>query len=162
MLFIGIDNGLSGGIVFMDEKQQILQKFVMPTVKIKGKNEYDVKRIVEILSVSEPAETFCALEKSHVRPVSGKRACFMTGYGYGLMQGILESLSIGYIIVSPQKWMKEILGDTKKDVKGSILFCQRRWPIEDWKKTVRCKNVFDGWTDAACICLHGIKYMALK
>ena len=162
MMFIGIDNGLSGGIVMMNEKQEILHKFIMPTVKIKGKTEYDVKRIVEILNVSEPAETFCVLEKSHVRPISGKKACFNTGYGYGLMQGILECIGIGYIIISPQKWMKEILGDTMKDKKGSILFCQRRWPNESWRKTPLCKNIHDGLTDSAAIALFGLKYMALK
>ena len=153
MMYIGIDNGLSGGIVMLDENQKVINKYIMPVIKIKGKNEYDVRRIVEILNVSEPVDIFCCIEKQHVRPISGKRACFTNGFGFGLFQGILESIGISYEIVKPQTWMKELEIDSK-DKKGSISFCQRKWPDIDWRATERCTKVHDGLTDGAGLALY--------
>jgi hypothetical protein len=155
--FIGIDGGLNGGIVIIDENQQVINKFVMPTLKSDNKTHYDAKRIVEIFkTLNEKENIKVILEKSHVRPISGKRASFMTGFGYGLMQGILESLGISYEIVKPQTWMKE-LEITSTDEKGSILFCQRKWPNEKWTATERCTIAHTGLTDAACLALYGFK-----
>jgi hypothetical protein len=155
-LYIGIDNGLNGGIVMLDKNQNILYKYIMPTIKIGGKSEYDVQNIIRILNVLEPAEAFVCLEKSHVRPVSGKRACFMNGFGYGLMQGIIESIGMSYEIVKPQVWMKELEIDSK-DTKGSIPFCQRKWPKENWTATEKSKKPHDGLTDAACLALYNFR-----
>jgi hypothetical protein len=159
MIFIGIDNGLSGGIVAINEKQEIIGRCVMPVIKGK-KTDYDIGKIYNFLSrindVFINQDIFVALEKAHVRPVSGKRACFMTGFGYGVMQGILKALGVSYEIVSPKDWQKEILkgmntGDTKKD---SIMFCKRKWPKEDWTATERSKKEHDGLTDAGCMALY--------
>ena len=157
-MYIGIDLGLSGGIVMLDENQKVIYKYVMPVIKIKGKSEYDVKRIVYIFqnllhSTLEPDNIFTVLEKQHVRPVSGKRASFMTGFGFGLFQGILESIGMGYEIVKPQTWMKELEIDSK-DSKGSIPFCQRKWPDVNWKATERCTKAHDGLTDGAGLALY--------
>ncbi len=159
MMYIGVDLGLSGGIVILDENQRVIHKYVMPIIKIKGKSEYDIKTIVQILQgIAIPAaiddiKVYAVLEKSHVRPISGKRACFTNGFGYGLMQGILESIGISYEIVKPQTWMKELEIDSK-DKKGSILFCQRKWPDVDWRATERCTKVHDGLTDGAGLALY--------
>jgi len=88
--------------------------------------------------------------------VSGKRACFMTGFGYGIIQGLLGALKLSYEIVSPNDWQKEILkglntGDTKKD---SIMFCKRKWPNEDWTPTERSTKDHDGLCDAACMSVY--------
>ena len=157
-IFIGIDNGLSGGITVLNEEQKILKSIVMPIIKINKKTQYIVKDIVAFLKWcnvdrGDTSQVYCCLEKAHVRPVSGKRACFMNGYGYGLMQGILESAGISYEIVSPQAWLKE-LGIVSKDTKGSIPFCQRKWPEHDWTATERSSKSHDGKTDSACIALH--------
>ena len=156
MLYVGIDNGLNGGIVIVNgETKTILSKFVMPVFKGK-KTDYDIKSICEILEFLNPDDVRIVLEKAHVRPISGKRASFMTGFGYGVMQGILEAKSLSYSIVSPKDWQQEILkgmntGDTKKD---SIMFCSRRYPKEDWRATERSKKLHDGLTDACCMALY--------
>ena len=160
--FIGIDNGLNGGIVILDENQQIINKFIIPTIKSDNKTHYDINKIVKIFfDLPDRSSLNAILEKAHVRPISGKRASFMSGFGYGLMQGILESLSISYEIVKPQTWMKE-LEITSTDEKGSILFCQRKWPNEKWIATERCTKAHDGLTDAACLALFGLKKNMVK
>ena len=70
-----------------------------------------------------------------------------------MFQGLLESIGISYEIVKPQTCMKE-LGIDSKDKKGSIPFCQRKWPDVDWKATERCTKVHDGLTDGACLALY--------
>jgi len=152
MLYVGIDNGLNGGIVVINEKQEVVLKIVMPTIKCKGKTEYDVNSITELFDDWFGTNVcFAVLEKAHVRPISGKRACFMNGFGYGLLQGLLNNIS--YEIISPQVWMKE-LGINSKDEKGSIKYCLKKYPKERWTATERCKKYHDGLTDAACMAVY--------
>jgi len=153
-IFVGIDNGLSGGITAIDENQNIIKKWVMPVIKVK-KTEYDINEIINIFKYIKQLnkQTYVALEHAHVRPISGKRACFMTGLGYGIMQALIGAFSFSYEIINPKQWQKNIFqgintGDTKKD---SILFCKRKWPEEDWTKTERSKKAHDGLTDSACL-----------
>ena len=156
-MFIGIDNGLNGGITVINDEQEIVDSIVMPIIKIKGKNHYDINKIVQWFNeFHEPDKLIVCLEKTHVRPVQGKRACFMSGFGYGLMQGIIESLGISYMIISPQEWMKEF-ELSSKDTKESILFCQRKWPTYNWTATDRSKKLHDGKTDSACLALYALR-----
>lgn len=163
MKFVGIDNGLSGGIVCLNERMEVIHKFIMPTIKVEDKTEYDIKKLTAMLNEIyiddfSNENLFVTLESAYPRQVSGKRACFSTGYGYGVIRGILETYGIKYIIVSPQKWMKEILGKTEKGIKGSLVFCQKQWPTVNWSRTDRCTTLHSGLTDAACIALYGLKH----
>ena len=158
MLYVGIDNGLSGGIVGINEHQKVAFKYIMPTIKSSGKTEYNVQEIDNIFKchLMDICNVKVVLEKAHTRPVQGIRSAFTTGFGFGLMQGLLESNKISYEIVSPQEWMKE-LGINSKDEKGSIKYCQRMFPQEDFRATDRCKIQHDGLTDATCIALVGFR-----
>jgi len=155
-IFCGIDNGLSGGIAMISINQAVVKLIPMPVIKGK-KTEYDIQAINQLFAeFTEPSETYTILEKAHVRPISGKRACFMNGFGYGMMQGVLEGNSIGYEIVRPKDWQSEILkgintGDTKKD---SIMFCKRKFPNIDLTPTERSTKPSDGMADALCMAVY--------
>jgi len=159
--FMGIDNGLNGGIVVLDENQNIVKKYIIPIIKIGNKNEFDIQKINKIFKdidakcEAEENIVYTCLEHAHVRPISGKRACFTTGFCFGLMQGILEALNISYEIVNPKIWQKEIFQGSVSDTKqASIVFCQRKWTNEKWSATERSKKAHDGMTDAACMALY--------
>jgi hypothetical protein len=156
--FVGIDNGLNGGIVVLDDAQTVLYKYVMPTIMLRGKKEFDVKTIVNIfinLKGNYVKDIHVALEQAHVRPVSGKRACFTTGGGYYLMQGILTTLGISFEIVPPRKWQKELLSGLGTDTKqASIMYCRQKWPQVKWTATEKSKKDHDGLTDAACLAVY--------
>lgn len=158
MIFIGIDNGLDGGIVVIDKDEQIRGSTVMPTIN-QDKKEYDIKRIVSTLCLSKfiDSKIMVILEKAQVHPISGKRACFMTGYGYGVIQGILNSLDFPYQVVAPNEWMKNVLNNTKKDKKASIEYCLRKYPNNDWKRTERSTTIHSGLTDACCMAIYGCR-----
>lgn len=158
MIFVGIDNGLSGAIVAINNDETILFDTVMPVI---GKpKEYNVNEIVRLFKehFGDRKNLYVALEKAHVRPVSGKRACFSTGEGYGAMKGILGSLGISYIIVTPQAWIKHIIGSSTKDKKPSIMYCQRKYPNHNWAATERSKKISDGLTDACALALYAKRY----
>lgn len=164
MIYIGVDNGLSGGIAFVDENEQIRDVLPMPVIKGK-KTEYDINAIVHRIKMAEKVdEDFVAiLEQAHVRPISGKRASFMTGMGYGIMQGVFISLGISCVIVSPNEWMRKILIDTdRKDKKGSIKYCLRKYPNHTFTATERSRKPTDGMTDAVCLALYGVRTIGAK
>ncbi len=155
MIYIGIDNGLGGGIAAIDENQNIVCLKPMPVIKGK-KTEYVVSSVSQILiKLKEEDDIFCVLEKAHVRPISGKRACFMTGYGYGMMEGILTGVGIRYRIVNPREWQKSITSGLGNDTKSaSINFCLKQFPGVDLTLTERSKKHNDGLSDALCMATY--------
>ena len=160
-IYIGIDPGLNGGIVVIDETEKVLYKQIMPTVD-GNKKDYDIKGIHQMLFgfVFGPRQKYTRgnvvviLEKQYVRPVSGKRSCWMNGFGYGLLKMSINVHEYQTEIVNPQTWMKG-LGISSKDGKGSVKYCLDKYPGEDWTATERSKKPHDGMTDAACIALFG-------
>lgn len=150
-LFVGIDNGLNGGIACLNNNKTATV-WKMPVIK-GTKTDYDIREIIKIIKTFKRGKCYIVLEKAHPRVVSGKRACFMTGYGYGLMQGLLSALDIPYMVVTPQAWQKEILsGITEKDTKvASIKFCQKMFPNVDLTPTERSVKPHDGISDALCM-----------
>lgn len=158
--FIGIDGGLNGGISTIDEQQRVMDKRVMPVHRGK-KTEFDINSIVilfkDIKNYKEPI--YVMLEKAHPRPISGKRACFMTGGGYYLLQGILSALDFSYEVVNPTEWQKDIFkglnyDDTKQ---ASAMYCQRKWPTLKFTATDRSTVIHSGISDSLCIALFCLR-----
>lgn len=176
MIYIGIDNGLNGGIVAINEKQEVISAddnilkysffdddklvfaWLMPIIKGQKGKIYDIKKIIEIFDYLQLSEEkiFVVLEKAHIMPQNGGRANFTTGECYGIIKGILSSLNIPYEIVSAKIWQKDIFqGQTIKDTKqSSIMYCKNKFPNIDWRASKRCKNAHDGLTDAACMAVY--------
>ena len=158
MICIGIDNGLNGGIVAIDEKQDIILKTRMPVINGKRK-EYNIPEIIQILkTVKKDADKqnqkiSAVLEKTLILPVSGRISIFSTGFCFGMFQGILSTFEIPYQVARPQDWQKEILkGMNLKDTKQmSILWCKRKFPSETWTATDRSTKDHDGLCDATCM-----------
>lgn len=153
--YIGVDPGVNGGICVIDKNHNIIYKTTMPVVGT-SKKEYDVFFIYKILSYYSNAIVF--IEKAQPFYRDGKKQSFKTGFGYGVLQGVLAASNTSFQIVAPKVWQKTVFEgvqshDTKKD---SLLFCKRKWPNEDWTPTERSKKVHDGMTDAACIAYYGL------
>lgn len=153
--FIGIDNGIQGGLAVLDSQQNIVEKIVMPVLG-GTKKEYDIQIIYQFLLKYQNA--FAILEKSQPQFRDGKKQAFKTGYGYGVMQGLLTALKIPFQIVAPKTWQKKVFEGLESDdtKSASILFCKRKWPEEDWTKSERSTKAHDGMTDAACMAFYGV------
>ena len=157
-MFVGIDGGLKGGIVVIDANQKIIKKWIMPILK-GAKTTFNIKDIIdifqELFDLEDPDKIFVVLEKAHPRPIQGVRSAFTTGYCYGMFEALLQAHSVSYTIVNPTVWMKSIFkGNNTKDKKASVIFCQCKWPKEDWTATEKSRIAHDGLTDATCMALY--------
>lgn len=159
MVYIGIDNGLDGGIVVLDKDGAVLRREVMPTIGVagKGKREYYEQAIVRILTDWIEHQPTVFLERAQAMPKQGVSSTFSIGKGYGTIRGILAGLRIPYEIVGPRDWQKVMFSgidgsDTKR---ASAVIASRLAPSQDWKASERCKNMHDGMTDAFCIAEWG-------
>jgi hypothetical protein len=153
-LYLGIDNGLSGGICGINDKKEVVVTSVMPVEKNKkNKNEYSYIILSLLLHrLKRDYDLYVAVEQAHPRAISGKRQCFSTGYGYGLVCGVLSGLDINFSIVTPQKWQKEILGEFKRGESkiASANFCLKNYPLVNLK-IGKSKKLHTGLTDALCL-----------
>ena len=155
MRIAGIDNGKDGAIVVLDGGS-VLSRIIMPTIDIKGgKREFDLPGIVQVFKAGSVDHAF--VERAQAMPAQGVSSTFSIGHGFGLICGVLAALQIPTSIVRPQTWQGVMFRDMgKSDTKAlSMLIAGRHWPKVDWRATVRCKNLHDGLTDAACIAEYG-------
>lgn len=159
MRILGIDNGLDGGLVVVDDGK-ILAKKVTPTVTVKAsKREFNAVEIVTFIRDLKPDHIF--LEKAQAMPGQGVSSMFSIGLGYGLYRGILTALYLPFTLVHPKTWQGLMFRDLPKgDTKAmSYIVCMRLWPKEDWKASERCKKPHDGLTDAAMIAGYGSRML---
>ena len=164
MRIIGIDNGLDGGVVVIDETGRVLEKHIAPVLdEGKGKRVYDVPAMVRILvgygATMQPVneKSFAYLERAQAMPKQGVSSTFSIGFGFGLWQGILHTLQIPHAIVGPRQWQDEMFrGIDKTNTKrASALVASRLSPGTDWRATERSRVPHDGLTDAFCIAEYG-------
>jgi len=163
MRVCGIDPGLEGGITFLDDSDEKIKiySYPMPTVDNGHKNVLSPASIHSLLSLytnQKKIDRIC-IEKVGAMPGQGVTSMFSFGYGAGVLEGIVASLQIPYMLVIPQTWMKAVLSGLPKNegTKSSIIWCQRFFPHVDWRKTEKSKKPHDGKTDSACIAWYALK-----
>jgi hypothetical protein len=160
MKILGIDPGLTGGLVLLNDDGTVTAKHIMPTVALKKGKMVDFFGLVDDLAylcpdliVCEEAWGFGSADRG------GSQAAFKFGRVY---QCILTCLDVychthsgtRYELVTPQRWQKELFGACPKgtDKKAAALqYVQRRWPGQTWIATVRCTTPHQGLVDAGCL-----------
>ncbi len=146
MNIVGIGPGKSGGLAFYAHNGSV-SATVMP---IAGK-AYDGLAILEYITDAD----LVVIEKVGAMPGQGVTSMFNFGAGYGLLQGICLGVGIPYELVTPQRWKKVVLADTKKDKNAAISYCRRRFPGVSLLASERCKKPHDGIADALCLMEYG-------
>jgi len=115
-VIIGIDPGISGAIGIIDVKNDNIEVFDVPTIKIdnpnkkakqKTKNEYDKIAMGKILSKYSKRKVAIVMEKVHAMPGQGVTSMFNFGRGVGIWEGIFAALGWEPELVTPQTWKKE-------------------------------------------------------
>jgi hypothetical protein len=160
MRILGVDPGLSGGLVLLDNGKPVL-RHVMPVIEIKkakGKGtrrEYDIPMLAMLIREANPDSA--VIELQHAMPGQGGVSMFSIGLGYGILRGLVAGLSIPYSIVHAKTWGKVMFADcAKQDTKAmAAVICGRLWPDIDWRATERCKKAHEGLCDAALISEFG-------
>lgn len=162
MMYCAIDPGLQGAVVCIDENNEIRTKIKIPVIKNSGgKTEINIKELVRILEAIGKIDVL-VLEKVHSMPGQGISSSFSFGKGCGIIEGILTTLKIPYLLITPQAWQKEIFeginrgGESKQ---ASILVAERLFPTADFKATERSKIVDSNITDATCMAVYAKRKM---
>ena len=164
MIYVGIDNGLNGGVVVLDNTEnsslKIINKYLMPTIAgKKSKREYNVHEMANILRPFSPENTFVILEFAQSMPKQGVASSTKIGRGFGIWEGIIVALKLPYAIVHPRTWQKTMLTDInrKSTKQASAIISHRLFPAENFKASERCKKDHDGLTDACLLAVYGYK-----
>jgi len=157
MIYIGIDNGLTGALVALsDHPGPPIAMTVMPTRgKSKG-NEVDGAAVWAWLDQFDRDYLTVILETPGKHSPGAQALCSMWD-SYGCIRGILESRSIRHHRITPQTWQKRMLpGCAKGDTKPAALAKARQlWPAESWLATARSRTPNHNLIDAALIAEHG-------
>lgn len=153
MIYIGIDNGLTGGLVALsDHPGAPIAMIPMPT-KGKGKgNEVDALAVWQWIYQHGGNGCTVTLETPGKHSPGVQALCSMWD-SYGAIRGVLESRKIRHHRITPQAWQKIMLpncakGDTKP---AALARCRQLWPDESWLASPRCSKPHDGLIDAALI-----------
>jgi len=157
MIYIGIDNGLTGGLVALsDHPGPPISMIVMPTRgKSKG-NEVDAKEIRDWIFSLDGTSLTVILETPGKHSPGAQALCSMWD-SYGAIRAVLECCGWRHHRITPQAWQKQMLvGCAKGDTKPFALARARQlWPSENWLASPRCSKPHEGLIDAALIAEYG-------
>jgi len=156
MIFIGIDPGLSGALVSLDEKGDLLAYADAPTVKVtKTRKALSPLSMGALLAFEQSkgdgnGGCFAAIEQLGIRPKQSAQSGATQGKGWGYWVGALAALAIRYQVVRPQDWQRAVLrGQPGEGKDRALIFAEARWP-QLQLRTPRGRMI-DGRADAACL-----------
>jgi hypothetical protein len=157
MIYIGIDNGLTGGLVAIsDHPGPPLLMWPMPTQgKAKG-NEVNAEIVFMFLD-KWPREEIAVLLEVPGKHSPGLQALCSMWDGFGCIRGILETRGIRHHRIAPQTWQKAMLGNVDKGQTkpAALAKCRQLWPGETFLRSPRCSKPDEGMIDAALLAEYG-------
>lgn len=160
MIFIGIDNGISGGLVALGECGSYIEGIAMPCKKWRSRNEVDIRKIHLWLSEVSGGNLSNAIytieEPNNSRTPS---TAYSVASSFHSFRGFFEAKFLSINRITPQSWQKSILGkvpkgDTKK---YALTKAVEIWPEENFLASNKSRVPHTGITDAALIAYYGMK-----
>ena len=108
ILWVGIDPGLEGAVVTIDENSTLISFARTPVLRDRGKVKYDVQGMVRAINetIVSSGGMRVAIEDVHAMPGQGVTSMFTFGYGAGLWRGIAAGLGLTVHMVSPRQWSR--------------------------------------------------------
>ena len=116
---MGIDPGVTGAVALLRDDRQKVED--MPS------NPRDLWELLTELRGGPYLEVSAIVEQAQAMPKQGVSSTFKTGYGYGVIIGVLASLGIPYETVTPSVW-KRAMGLQGKDKDASRSLARCYWP----------------------------------
>jgi hypothetical protein len=169
MLYVGIDNGVSGHIVVLDESRNAIASIPAQTVVVEGVTRSWRKLCpyltTSVLSPFASQGACFIIEKA--APVSGSMrgsiATFMAGYSDAMYVSILAALGVPdkrVVSVPARLWQKTLLGATHGDSKNlSISFALSEVPAISLMRTARSRKHDSNIADATCLAMYGVLHV---
>jgi len=150
--YLGVDNGVSGGLTFIGGLGHVIASTPMPVQVTRKGSEIDVLKIVEWIRghhINKQDTTVIIEEPGGAK--SYKAATSMSA-SFHALRALFELGEYKLIRVTPQQWQKPFLkagkGDTKK---VAIQKAKTLWPQEKWLETPRCTTPNLGMVDSALL-----------
>jgi hypothetical protein len=159
MIIIGVDVGLHGAAVAIDEKYQVIEWMDTPLIGKKFYNITAVRNFLEVFAINrdEPL-IYVWIEAASVRPAQSAQSGLSTGLGYGIWQGLCAGLGLRYTAVRPQEWMRIMLkGMPKSEGKARATLQASRMFPSGLPLTGPRGGKKDGRADAALIAAYGLR-----
>ena len=158
MQILGIDPGLTGGLVLLDSNSlQIVGMIPMPTVTSKHK---EIDRLALQRFINKCSPDFIVLEQVNGRPGQSAKSTFTFGKVFGIC--LMAIAEYKHCLVPPIAWQKIahqgiVRGDVPDAKRRSLIAANRLWPKESFTLS-GCKKPHDGLVDAALIAYFKIWY----
>lgn len=155
MRLIGIDPGVSGAVVVMDEKFRLLEWMLMPTFKVGASSRVNGAELAAFLRSSIDRSASVRLERVGAAPVQGRKqggsSMFTFGHAAGVADGVVAALELPVTLVTPQAW-KRGAGLIGTDKDASRTRAIQLWP--GWRDLDK-KGAGQALADAALIARFG-------
>ena len=126
MKIIGIDPGLNGAIVIM-ENNKVLSVFDMPVMSEgkKNKRQLNSAQLVRIIKENTLAndDINVVVEQVNAMPGQGVTSMFNFGQTFGSIKGICAALNLPIFYVRPNKWKKhfELINSSKDASRTKVI-----------------------------------------
>ena len=156
--WIGIDPGVNGAmarIAYYADDDIDVDVTILPKA---GKKELDLPDIrhwlKQALTVVGQRGIYVAIEKVTSMPKQGVTSMFTFGRAYGQLEGIVSTLGLSYVLVTPTQWKKYVLVGTAKDKDAAVTYCRRMYPDVSLLPTDKSRKPNENMADALCIATY--------
>jgi len=132
MRILGIDPGLSGALVILDDGQAI-EWMRMPTYIVGKSNRVNGAAVASFINKSKIDRA--VIELVHSFPGQGVTSMFTFGHACGTIMGVLSALEIPVSVITPQEWKKRagLIGKDKDASRSKALELWPHWRVLDKK-----------------------------
>lgn len=147
---LGIDPGCSGSLVLITDQGGYIDHLAMPTIKVGTKSRVNGAAVAAW--IRQHGITHAYLEQVGAMPGQGTASMFTFGHATGVVEGILQGLSIPYTLVTPQAWKKSagLIGSDKDAARSRAI---QLYPA---LRALDAKAKGQAIADAILIARHGI------
>ena len=151
---IGIDPGLSGAVVIIDENNTPIEWTAMPTMKTGSANRVNASALAAFIRphLFGDEKIFAYVELVSSMPNQGVASMFSFGHSAGVIQGVLGAFEIPVTMVTPSMWKKRagLIGQDKDASRVKAIQMYPHW--RDLDK----KGKGQALADAALIAVYGM------
>lgn len=153
---VGIDNGISGGLVAIGQLGHVMAMTTMPCKRERKNNEIDICEVWRWMTSNFLPHAATIVIEEPGGSKSAQAARSMAG-SFHALRALCEIKHLKWHRITPQSWQKELLGkippgETKP---RALALAKTLWPDEPFLATPRCKVPHDGLVDAALIAEYG-------
>jgi crossover junction endodeoxyribonuclease RuvC len=129
---MGIDPGLSGAVVILEDGQPI-EWMRMPTYMMGKSNRVNGAALASFINGSEIE--LAIIEQVHAMPKQGVTSMFTFGHACGTVMGVIGALEIPVASITPQEWKKRagLVGKDKDAARSKALEIWPHWRVLDKK-----------------------------